>query len=203
MLETKAASTTVSVISSAAINSTDGKTRSIETDTEGDGVAKGKYQDWLTDDSLLLVQGWARDGLKDEQIAANMGIAYSTFREWRDKYSALSAALKKGKAPVDYEVENALHKRALGYTVTLKKPIKVKTKKQLKDKGLIEEEHIEYAEEEVYIPPDTAAQIFWLKNRRPDKWRDKPESAEKEAIQDDGFLAALSGTAAEDWANEG
>lgn len=103
-----------------------------------------------------------------------MGIAYSTLRDWRDKFPALSAALKRGKAPVDIQVENALLKKALGFTVSIKKPIKLKTKRQLKNKGTIEEEHIEYADEEVYIPPDTLAQIYWLKNRRPDKWRDKP-----------------------------
>lgn len=122
----------------------------------------------------MQIEGWARDGLTDDQIAHNMGIAYSTLRDWRDKFPALSAALKRGKAPVDIQVENALLKKALGFTVSIKKPIKLKTKRQLKDKGTIEEEHIEYADEEVYIPPDTLAQIYWLKNRRPDKWRDKP-----------------------------
>ena len=106
-----------------------------------------------------------------------MGVAYSTFRDWIGKFSALSASLKKGKAPVDYEVENALYKRATGYTVKLKKPIKVKTTKRVTGKGEVTEERIEYADEEQYIPPDTTAQIFWLKNRRPDKWRDKREEA--------------------------
>ena len=138
---------------------------------------KGKFEEWLTEDGLTTVEGWARDGLIDSQIAHNMGIAYSTFRDWCGKFPALSAALKKGKAPVDIEVENALLKRALGQIVKVKKPIKLKHKGQIPGKGLIEEERIEYAEEEVYIPPDTTAQIFWLKNRRPDKWRDKVEAA--------------------------
>jgi len=164
-------------------------------------VAKSKYEEWLTPDGLLRIEGWARDGLTDEQIAKNIGVSYSTFRVWRDKHPALSAALKKGKAPVDIEVENALLKKALGFSVMVKKPIKVKTKRQLQGKGTIEEEHIEYAEEEVYVPPDTAAQIFWLKNRKPDKWRDKP-AAENEAVLDDGFYDALNGTAAKDWEDD-
>ena len=45
-------------------------------------MAKGKYQEWLTKEGLLRLQGWARDGLSDEQIAANMGITDSTFYEW-------------------------------------------------------------------------------------------------------------------------
>jgi transposase-like protein len=136
---------------------------------------KGKHEEWLTEDALTLIEGWARDGLSLQQIAHNMGIADSTLRKWRDKFELISAAIKKGSAPVDYEVENAMLKSALGYTVKVKKPIKLKTKKQLKDKGTIEEERIEYTEEEVYIKPDTTAQIFWLKNRRPDKWRDRQD----------------------------
>ena len=135
----------------------------------------GKYDDWLTDGGLLRIQGWARDGLTDEQISHNMGISYSTFREWCRKFTTISTALKKGKAPVDYEVENALYKAAVGFVVTVKKPIKVKTKKMLAGKGTIEEEHIEFAEEEVYVPPNSTSQIFWLKNRRPDRWRDKQD----------------------------
>ena len=110
-----------------------------------------------------------------------MGVAYSTFRDWIGKFSAISASLKKGKAPVDYEVENALYKRATGYTVKLKKPIKVKTTKRVTGKGEVTEERIEYADEEQYIPPDTTAQIFWLKNRRPDKWRDKRDEAPQQS----------------------
>ena len=137
--------------------------------------AKGKYQEWITEDGLLMLEGWARDGLTDSQIADRIGISDSTYYAWQLRFPEISDALKKGKAPVDTKIENALKDKATGYYVTVKKPIKVKTKKQLKDKGLIEEEHIEYVDEQIYIPPDTTAQIFWLKNRRPDKWRDKPD----------------------------
>lgn len=106
-----------------------------------------------------------------------MGVGYTTFKEYLNRFPPIRAALKRGKAPVDYEVENALYKRATGYTVKLKKPIKVKTTKRITGKGEVTEERIEYADEEQYIPPDTTAQIFWLKNRRPDKWRDKRDEA--------------------------
>lgn len=138
-------------------------------------MAKGKYQEYLTEDGLLLLEGWARDGLTDSQIADRIGISDSTYYAWQLRFPEISDALKRGKAPVDTKIENALKDKAMGYYVTVKKPIKVKTKKQLKDKGLIEEEHIEYVDEQVYIPPDTTAQIFWLKNRRPDRWRDKAD----------------------------
>lgn len=142
-----------------------------------------------------MIEGWAREGLTDQQIAHNMGISYSTLNDWKDKrFPQILEALKRGKAPVDMEVENALLKSALGYSVTIKKPIKVRTKRQLKDKGTIEEEHIEYVEEEVYIPPNTTAQIFWLKNRKPIQWRDKREvvaDVSDAAIKNMQTIAAL------------
>ena len=98
-------------------------------------VAKGKYQKWLTPEGLLLLEGWARDGLSEEQIAKNMGINAVTLYRWKEKYCKICNALKKGKDVVDFEVENALLNSALD--------------------------------------GNTTAQIFWLKNRRPDKWRDK------------------------------
>lgn len=80
-------------------------------------------------------------------------------------------------------MENALFKSATGYTVKVMKPMKLKEEKQKVGEGRIVTERVEYVEEEVYIPPQTAAQVFWLKNRRPDKWRDKP-SAEDIATGD-------------------
>ena len=77
-------------------------------------MAKGKYQRWLEPDGLLLLEGWARDGLTDEQIAGNVGITATTLYEWKNRFPEISEALKKGKEIVDIQVENALLKRALG-----------------------------------------------------------------------------------------
>lgn len=126
-------------------------------------MAKGKYQEWLEPEGLLKIEGWARDGLTDEQIATNIGIAYSTLRDWRDKYPALSAALKKGKEVVDRQVENALLQRALGYEYT------ETTREYVPE---LEEMHVT-KEVTKQVAPDTTAQIFWLKNRKPQEWRDK------------------------------
>ena len=60
-------------------------------------VAKGKYQRWLEPDGLLLLEGWARDGLTVEQIAHNMGITAKTLYEWKNRYSEICEALKKEK----------------------------------------------------------------------------------------------------------
>lgn len=155
------------------------------------GGRKGKYEDWLTEDGLTTIEGWARDGLADKQIAINkIGVAEQTFSEWKARFPELREALKKGHAPVDTRVENQLLKSALGYTVTLKKPIKVKTKKTKPGTGTVEEETVVYADEEVYIAPVPAAMLFWLKNRRPYKWRDKHEIIQ-ENPNDDPLMELL------------
>lgn len=81
-------------------------------------MAKGKYQRWLEPDGLILLEGWARDGLTDEQIASNMGIGKTTLYRWKDEHEAIRESLKRGKEIVDYEVENALLKSAKSGNVT-------------------------------------------------------------------------------------
>lgn len=132
-------------------------------------IAKGKYQEWLEKDNLILIESWAREGLTDEQIAKNIGISKVTFYDWLKKYPNISNSLKKGKAPIDFEVENALLKRALGFeyeeTETVFEDVDGKPKKRIK-------KTIKYA------PPDTSACIFWLKNRKPNHWRKMNEAVE-------------------------
>lgn len=159
--------------------------------------AKGKYQEWLEPEGLLKIEGWARDGLTDEQIAYNMGISVKTLYNWKEKHLPILQALKKGKEVVDRQVENALLKKATGEVRTIKKPIKVKEVLYENGKRTGEKEHIEYADEEIYIPPDTTAQIFWLKNRKPEQWRDKRQVEEKVEFESDGFIEALKTGAAE------
>lgn len=135
---------------------------------------KSKADEWLTPDGLLRVKGWARDGLTDEQIAEKMHISPSTFYSWQSKFPEFSETISAGKAPVDEIAVDSLFKSVTGYYVTVKEPIKLKTKKQLKDKGTIEEEHIEYVDRQIYIPGNVNAQIYWTKNRKPRQWKDRP-----------------------------
>lgn len=136
-------------------------------------MAKAKYEYWLSEEGLILLEAWARDGLIDEDIAKNMGISRSTLNEWKKKHPDISDTLKKGKEVVDVKVENALLKKALGYNITVNKPIKVKEVIYDNGKRVSEKERVEIVAEEVHIPADTTAQIFWLKNRKPDVWREK------------------------------
>lgn len=132
-------------------------------------MAKGKYQDWLTSEGLLKLEAWARDGLTDEQIAHNMGIGKTTFYRWKNENREIRESLKKGKEVVDIQVENALLKRALGYEY------KERTKERIFDIESGEHRMVITKEVRKEVVPDTTAQIFWLKNRRPDLWRDRKE----------------------------
>ena len=134
-----------------------------------------KYDQWLTEEGLLKITGWARDGLIDKQIAHNMGIGASTLREWKGTFPEVAEALRKGKEVVDREVENALFKSAIGYTQTIRKPVKVRDVEYDPETGrkIREVERWVAVEEEILVPPQVTAQIFWLKNRKPDQWREK------------------------------
>ena len=130
-------------------------------------MARGKYLDWITPDGLLLVEGWARDGLTDEQIARNkIGINPDTMCQWKKRFPEFAEALKKGKAPVDQLVENTLLKRALGYSYQETTTENITNDKCSEVRSKVITKH---------MAPDVTAQIFWLKNRRPDKWRDRPK----------------------------
>lgn len=118
----------------------------------------------------MRLEGWARDGLTDEQIARNVGINPATLYKWIERFSEIGEALKRGKAPVDFEIENALRKRALGYDYE-----EVITEMYGDGK-----KHIKKVKR--HVPPDVTAQIFWLKNRRPDRWREKPVDAQREDV---------------------
>lgn len=119
-----------------------------------------KYDEWITEEGLIRIQGWARDGLTDKEIAIEKcGVAYSTFKEWKKRFPDLSASLKEGKDVPDRKVENALYNSAIGYYYY---------EEQVTNTG-------EVVEVRRYSKPNTTAQIFWLKNRKPDDWRDKQE----------------------------
>lgn len=136
--------------------------------------ANAKYTKWLTEDGLLLLQGWARNGLTDEQIAHNCGIGMTTLNTWKAKYREIREALKEGKEAIDILVENALLKRALGYTYEEK----TYERKQITEEGDTGMVLTKTVTKEVI--PDTTAQIFWLKNRKKAEWRDNAERIEME-----------------------
>lgn len=140
-----------------------------------------KLKEWEKPSNLIRIEGWARDGMRMADIAGKMGISRSTLYDYISKCPDILDAIKRGREPVDFEVENAMLKSALGHKETVRKPIRLRTTRR-KDGMEITEEHVEYFDEEVYIPPQVSAQIFWLKNRKPDIWRDKKELTTNAAL---------------------
>ena len=157
-------------------------------------MAKGLHEEWRTEENLELIKAWRRDGLKYDQIANNIGISEKTLYEWQNKYSEIRNALKKGKELADIEVENATFKSAIGFHEKVKKPIKI-TEKMFGDNGRMTSvrEKIEYVEEEVYYPPNMTAAIFWLKNRKPNDWKDRniTVGSQKPDSEVDGFSQSI------------
>lgn len=121
-----------------------------------------KYEKWIMPEGLIKIEGWARDGLTNEQIAHNIGVQRETLQVWIRKYPEIDRSLKQGKEVVDRQVENALLKRALGYEYT------ETMIEQSADGRKIRETVKE-------VVPDVTAQIFWLKNRKPAEWRDRKD----------------------------
>jgi hypothetical protein len=124
-------------------------------------MCKSKWDD--VKDKLLIIEAWCRDGLIEEQIAKNLGIGVSTLSKYKVEHIELVEALKRGKEVVDMEVENALLKRATGYSY-----IEYKTTTNAEGKESTSETTKE-------VSGDTTAQIFWLKNRKSKEWRDRKD----------------------------
>lgn len=128
-------------------------------------LARSKIDKWLEKDNLMLLTCWARDGYKDAQIAERMGVGETTLSKWKGKYPQIAEALAKGKEIVDYQVENALLKSALGYTTEeVKTIISPEVDKQGNRKVRIEKTTKE-------IAPNVTAIMCWLNNRKPDSWK--------------------------------
>lgn len=135
-------------------------------------MAKSKWP--MVEEKLMLVQKWCRDGLSEAQIAKNLGVAMSTFSEYKNKHPELMEALKKGKEVFITELENALAKKALGYDYEEEKEyIKYEDGREIRYKEVTKK----------HQPPDVAACSILLKNKDKDdsgktKWSDNPGKLE-------------------------
>lgn len=99
------------------------------------GKPKIDISQWEQDNNLILLSGWAKQGLSMQEIAHNIGISRRTLYNWQDQSEPIRKALEQSRELADIVVENALFTSA--------------------------------------ITGNVLAQIFWLKNRRPQYWRDK------------------------------
>lgn len=163
-------------------------------------MVQAKYKQWLDTDNLTKLRSWAREGLKDTQIAQNMGINVGTLYKWKNKYSEIGEALKKGKEVVDAEIEENLISTMKKHTLKtttyamVKKDEMVLKAERTKFMNMYKLDHPEATKNEILIAtaenvdvyeriaqrqvvtevdPNVSSMIFWLKNREPDKYRDQ------------------------------
>lgn len=135
-------------------------------------MAKGKYQQWLEPDGLIRLRRWARNGKTDKEIADAMGINTATLYRWKNEHCEICEALKETKELHDAKIEDAIHDRAVGFTVA-------ETTTERDADGNV----VKTITKERYIPGDVTAMIFWLKNRLPKDWKDKPvDDADEEQL---------------------
>lgn len=137
-------------------------------------MAKCKAKRWLTPENLTLLEGWARDGLTNSQIAKKMRISESTYYEYLRNFPQISEAIKKGKEVVDYEVEAQLLKSIKGFVETYDQQTVTK------------DGDVVGFKESKYIPPNITAAIFWLKNRQPEKYNKK--QVVEDSVEDEGVI---------------
>lgn len=142
-------------------------------------------KDWEDDDHLGLLAGWCRRGLTYEQVAQNMGITARTLQRWRDKSPLISTALKVNKDVADCHVENAMYKSALGFNFQ---------EQMVTNKGDV-----------VWVTkferPNITAQIFYLKNRRPQSWSDRRELRHQADIKSHDIVVRWGGETLEEMTN--
>lgn len=140
---------------------------------KGVGLMRVSMQDWTNEDALVLLSGWARSGLTFEQIAGNMGISRNTLQNWRKKSREIHEALRVSKEIADCHVENAMFKSAIGF--------------YYKEQVVTNKGEVVWVEK--YEKPNTTAQIFYLKNRKPSVWTDRREIKHEAKIENVEYIA--------------
>lgn len=119
--------------------------------------------EWLEADGLMLIESWARDGYTVQDIATRIGVVQQTLRAWMNKYPEIKQAVNNGRELVDYKVENALLKAALGYKT---KEVRVAT--IIRNGKTIETQKETIEREQA---PNVSACQAWLYNRKPKVWK--------------------------------
>lgn len=153
-----------------------------------------KFEDWVTEDGLEMIKGWARDGMSDTQIAKTIRVHKTTFSGWQKTHPEIRQALKDGRAPFVEKVEDAAYKGATGYWVE-----ETDTELSYRGDGDNRVESKRVIKHKRWIPPNAALVCYVLNNRKSLKWSNQPRPAVVEEAQSDGFLEAIKGSAAADW----
>ena len=133
-------------------------------------MARPKWVQWVEPENLERVVNWAANGNTIEEIAHNMGVHPSTLHKWMDAHGEIREAIKEGRGLAVEVVENALFRKATGQCVV--RETVEEFRGELRDgkpcNGTVVRRTVERP-----VPPDTAAMIFYLKNRVPDRYSDR------------------------------
>ena len=151
----------------------------------GEGMAK--IDRWTDREGLQQIEAWAAE-CTDRELADRLGITRSTLAQWKKNNSDISDAVTRGRTDVRAcaDVEKTLLKRAVGYTETIRKPMKIKHVRYAPDgKRISEDEEVITVEEELHVPGDVGAIRFFLTNRAPQRWQNKVEM--EAGIRTEGF----------------
>lgn len=149
-------------------------------------MAKGKYESHVAP-YIDKIAAWAEKGATAKDIAKKLNIAYSTFRKYielgekgEEGFVALKEAFAQACEVPDDEIENSLYKLCTGYNAEIQKTFKVKEVLYDPETGkkISEREKLIKGVDEVHVPANVSAQMFWLTNRRGDRWSYKPEKAQ-------------------------
>ena len=129
---------------------------------------------------------WCREGLVETEICKRLGVGISNWERYKNAFRELRDSLKKNKEIADYRVEKALYLRACGYEyeeVTEEPAVDVIVEALRRGEKFSRDEIRELVDDAMivtklvkkHLAPDPVSMIFWLKNRKPDKWRVKQE----------------------------
>lgn len=142
-------------------------------------VSDSRYKKWKERYGLEHIRRLSEAGLSDEEIGLSSSLGLSIFRRWKKKYPDFAAAIELGRSGADYAVVEALYKKAVGYNVSLSKTYKLKRVEYDAETGkkIREYEELATGVDENYVPGDLKAETFWLKNRQPERWSEKPVRA--------------------------
>ena len=154
-------------------------------------MSEREWEQWTAPEQLEQLEAWARDGLPPVEIAEKVGITPRTLKKWRAASKEIDDALIRGGEASDEKVEGALFKRCTGYLMPVKKAVKLKRVTYDNGKKTAEEERLENSTDETYVPPSVAAQLFWLKTRRPHVWRENAHEKKEAAAGD--FVLHITG----------
>lgn len=129
------------------------------------GPYKVESLEWLDEDKLMLLECWSRDGYTYQDIADKIGVTTRTLAMWREKHPEIDEALRKGREIIDYKVENALLKAALGYKA---KETRVVIETDRRHGNVVTTTRETLTRD---VAPNVTACQVWLYNRLPDRWK--------------------------------